>query len=91
MFNFEKKDLELMAQAKIKNDIEDFPLCSRYLCINEKKMLFIIKSKNDYRICASGIKQFEPVARTQTFDILFFTKNFDLAKDMFRSYITRIL
>lgn len=91
MFNFEKKDLELMAQAKIKNDIEDFPLCSRFLYINEKKMLFILKSKNDYRVCSSGINLFKPVARTQTFDILFFNKNLELVKDMFRSYIARIL
>lgn len=90
MFDFDSKDLERLTQAKTKNDIEDFPVCSRYLYIFENKMLFITKSRNDYRVCATGACCFEPYRRTQTFDILYFTKDLNMAIAIYKSYLMRL-
>lgn len=90
MFVFDNKDLEVLQQSKIKNDIEDFPLSSKYLYIYEYKMLFITKAHEKYRVCCSAACHFEPVARTQTFDILYFTKDFEEAKNMFNSYLMHL-
>lgn len=90
MFDFEIKDLEKLQIAKVKNEIDEFPECSRYLYIHEYKMLFIYKARGKYRVACSGACHFEPVARTNTFDILFFTEDFETAVAMFNSYLMRL-
>lgn len=78
MFDFDFKDLEALAQAKCKNDLEEFTLPSKYLYIKNNKMIFIDKCRNDYRLCCTGSCGFTPFRRLKTFDILFFNK--DLVK-----------
>lgn len=91
MFDFELKDLERLYQAKVKNDSDDFPLCSRYLFIYENKMICITQCRKKYRVISSGACGFEPVARTNTFDIVYFTDDLERAKNVFKSYCARIL
>lgn len=91
MFDFEKKDLERLHQAKCKNDLDEFPIPSKYLFIYEKKMVFLSEARKKYRIYCTGNCGFEPVARTQTFDIVYFTDDFIHAVNVFKSYCARIL
>lgn len=90
MFDFKPKDLQALQQAKIKNELNDFPVYCNYLYIFEYQMLFISKSRNKYRVVASSACHFEPVVRTDTFDILFFTNDLDIAISIYRSYLFRL-
>lgn len=75
MFDFDFKDLEALHQSKCKNDLEEFPISSRYLYIHDDKMIFINKSRNNYRLCCTGSCGFLAYRRIKTFDILFFNKD----------------
>lgn len=87
----DEKELIQLQQYKIKNDNLDVPLCANYLFIKNYKMLFIAKARKSYRVCCSSACNFEPLARTTTFDILFITTDFEEAIAMFNSYIIRML
>lgn len=78
MFDFEKKDLERLYTAYVKNDPEDFPISSRYLYIDNGRMIFISKNRKEYRLYSSGNTGLKPFRTTSVFDILFI--NEDLQK-----------
>lgn len=89
MFDFDKKDLERLYQAQIKNDIEEFPISSRYLHIADGKMIFISKYKNDYRLYCSGNCDLESyiLRRTAIFDILYINKDLNRVINAFHNFI----
>lgn len=91
MFTFDEKDITSLQESKIKNHFTDFPLTAQYLIIYEDKCLFISKSKNKYKVCASGSCHFEPVRRNRVWDILYFTDDLEKAKYILKSYLQRLI
>ena len=78
MFDFTFKDIQNLAQYKIKNDDDDIPLCADYLYIDRYKIMFISKFKKKYRILATSACHIRPVARLGTFDIVYFSEDFEI-------------
>lgn len=90
MFDFDFKDLEALAQSKCKNDLEEFPITSRYLYIRGNKMIFINKSRNNYSLCCTGSCGFLAYRKIKTFDILFFNQDLTQVIKQFDFYVKEI-
>lgn len=87
MFDFEKKDLERLYTAYVKNDHEEFPISSRYLYIDDGRILFITKGRKEYRLCSSGNTGFEPFRTTSVFDILYINEDLQEVINAFKGYV----
>lgn len=91
MFDFSQKDLENLYCFKIKNSLDDVPLPSNYCFIYNNKMLFIKKSRDYYRLCASPILECSPVVREQVFDVIFQSKDLMEVVEQFECHIRIII
>ena len=91
MFDFTFKDIQNLAQYKIKNDDDDIPLCADYLYIDRYKIMFISKFKKKYRILATSACHIRPVARLGTFDIVYFSEDFEIITNKFRQFVRMMI
>lgn len=88
----DKKHLQTLQQLKIKHSLDEFPLCSNYLYIDEYKCLFINKFKNKlYQVCASPVCNLSFVDSQCLFNVLYTTDQLPEAVSYWKKSIKEIM
>lgn len=88
----DKKHLNTLQILKIKNTLDEFPLPSNYLYINELECVFITKYKYGlYQVCCSPVTKLCYIDSQSYFNVLFSSKELDECKVKFHEYVKELL
>lgn len=88
MFNV--KDFELLHKNKI-NYPGEVPVCSKYFFCLNNEIIFMKKSRRFYKVMATSSCGFEPTFRESFFDCVYYSDDLEQSKEMFISYVSRLL